>query len=135
MKRDSADELPVVGSSSSDLGIRLGIDITVDSTGNVVLDASGMSVAPGWRSLNITRIPKRLRRIVPGARGPNSTSCYTMGVGPFQNGLVANGLELIPDLGLVPIVHGVIAPVQIVPLTQYQTDLENTRTAWQIDET
>jgi|HubBroStandDraft_6_1064221.scaffolds.fasta_scaffold869028_1 hypothetical protein len=129
------DNLPVAGStSSSELGARPGIDITVDVAGNVVLDASGMSVAPGWRNLKITRIPKRLRHIVPGAKGPNSTSCFTIGIGPFQNGVVASGLELISDQGQDP-VHGVIAPLQVVPLAQYQTDLANTRPNWQIDET
>ncbi len=136
MKRNPADDLPVVGStSSSDLGARPGIDITVDTAGNAVLDASGMSVAPSWRDLDFTRIPKRLRHIVPGATGANSTSCFTMGTGPFQNGVVANGLELIPDLGRAPVTHGVIAPIRVVALAQYQTDLENTRAAWQIDET
>ena len=80
MRRDTADNLPIVGAtSSSELGARPGIDITVDSAGNAVLDASGMSVAPGWRDLPFTRIPKRLQHIVPGATGANSTSCFTMG--------------------------------------------------------
>jgi hypothetical protein len=117
------------------LGARPGVDITVDAAGNVVLDGRGMSVVPGWRNIKMYRIPKRLRHIVPGAKGANSTSCFTMGVGPFQNGVVANGLELISDLGQAPVTHGVIAPVQVVPLAQYQTDLENTCAAWQIDET
>jgi len=65
----------------------------------------------------------------------NSTSCFTMGAGPFQNGVFANGLELILDQGQAPATHGVIAPVQVVQLAEYQTDLANTRTAWQIDET
>ena len=135
MKRDPADNLPVVGTtSSSELGARPGIDITVDVGGNVVLDAGGMSVFPGWRNLKIYRIPKRFRHIVPGAKGANSTSCFTMGDGPFQNGVIAHGLELIPDQGQTPVTHGVVAPVQVVPLSQYQTDLENTRAAWQIDE-
>ena len=136
MKRDPVDNLPIVGStSSSALGARPGIDITVDVAGNVVLDATGMSVAPRWRDLNFTRIPKRLRHMVPGATGANSTSCFTMGSGPFRNGVIANGLELIPDEGQAPVLHGVIAPVQVVPLAQYQTDLANTRADWQIDET
>jgi hypothetical protein len=136
MKRDPADNLPVVGStSSSELGARPGVDIRVNAAGNVAVDGSGMSVVPGWRNLQIYRIPKRLKDIVPGAKGANSTSCFTIGVGPFQNGVVANGLELIPDLGKAPVFHGVIAPIQVVPLAQYQTDLENTRAAWQIDET
>jgi hypothetical protein len=130
------DNLPVVGwTSSSELGARPGIDITVDVAGNVVLDASGMSVAPGWRDLDFTRIPKRLRHIVPGATGANSTFCFTIGVGPFQNGVVANGLELIPDQGQAPVTHGVVAPIQVVALAQYQTDLASTRANWQIDET
>jgi hypothetical protein len=136
MRRDPADNLPVVGStSSSELGVRLGVDITVDAAGNVILDGSGMSVVPGWRNLNLYRIPKRLRHIVPGAKGANSTACFTMGVGPFKNGVVANGLELIPDQGQNPVTHGVIAPRQVVPLARYQTDLENTRASWHIDET
>jgi len=136
MKLDPIDNLPLVGSTnSSQLGARPGIDITVDMAGNVVLDSSGMSVAPGWRDLDFTRIPKRLREIMPGATGSDSTCCFTMGSGPFQSGVIASGLELIPDNGQGPAIHGVIAPVQAVPLAQYQTDLENTRTAWQIDET
>ena len=136
MKRDPADNLPVVGAtSSSELGARPGIDITVDPAGNVVLDDTGMSVSAGWRNLDFTRIPKRLRHIVPGATGANSTACFIMGVGTFHNGVIAIGLELIPDQERAPVTHGVIAPVQVVPLAQYQTDLENTRAAWQIDET
>jgi hypothetical protein len=135
MKRDSADNLPVVGiTSSSELGARPGIDITVDGAGNVILDGSGMSVAPAWRDLEFTRIPRRLRHIVPGATGANSLSCYTLGMGPFQMGVIADGLELIPDQGPVPVTHGVVAPVGIVPIRQYEADLANTRAAWQIDE-
>lgn len=136
MKRDPENDLPVVGStSSSELGVRPGVDITTDATGNVILDGSGMSVAPGWRDLEFTRIPRRLRSIEPRATVANSTCCYAMGVGPFQNGTMAIGLELIPDQGTARITHGVVAPVQSVPYAQYQTDLENTRAAWQIDET
>jgi hypothetical protein len=135
MKRDPKDNLPVVGSaSSSELGARPGIDISMDAAGNVVLDASGISVAPGWRVLDFTRIPRRLKHIVPGATGANTNSCFKMGAAPFQSGVIANGLELIPDQGPAPITHGVIAPVQVVPLAHYQTDLANTRIAWQIDE-
>lgn len=58
-----------------------------------------------------------------------------LGDGPFQRGIIASGLELIPDQGSAPIHHGVIAPVQVVPLAEYQLDLQNTRAAWKIDET
>ena len=53
----------------------------------------------------------------------------------FQRGAIATGLELIPDQGPPPVNHGVLAPVQVVPLANYQTDLANTRADWQIDET
>ncbi len=134
--RRAVDGLPVVGStSSSELGVRPGIDIKVDGAGTVVLDGSGMSVSPSWRELDFTRIPKRLGHIVPGAKGANSMCCYAMGVGLFQNGMVATGLELIPDQVPSPVTHGVVAPVQSVLFAEYQADLVNTRAAWQIDET
>ena len=136
MRRDPVDGLPVVGStSSSELGVRPGVDIAIDEAGNVVLDESGMSVAPDWRDLGITRIPKTLRHIVPGANASPNMSCYATGVGPFQNGALARGLELIPDRDLNPVTHGVIAPLEAVTFSQFQADLENTRAAWQIDET
>ena len=135
MRRDPVDGLPVVGAtSSSELGVRPGVDISIDATGNVVLDESGMSVVPNWRNLKVYRISKRLRHIVPGAKAAENIACFTLGVGPFHKGLVTSGLELIPDQGTAPI-HGVIAPMHAVPLAQYQADLENTRAAWQIDET
>ena len=136
MKRDPADNLPVVGSgSSSELGARPGIDVSVDAAGQVMLDASGMSVAPNWRDLEFTRIPRRLRHLVPGAAGGNGTACFTMGNGPFERGVFAAGLELIPDQGQAPIKHGVIAPRQAVALDQYLSALANTRAQWRIDET
>jgi len=136
MKRDQADSLPVVGSIySSELGARPKLDITMDSDGNVVLDKSGMSVAPTWRNLPFTRIPKRLHDLVPGAAGSNSTSCFAMGIGAFRRNGFAKGLQLIPDQGSDSVTHGVIAPVRVVPIGDYQSDLANTRAAWQIDET
>lgn len=72
---------------------------------------------------------------LPGAAGPNSSSCFALGVGPFQRGAVGAGLELIPDEGPTNVDHGVLAPVEVVPLVEYQADLRNTRAAWQIGET
>lgn len=135
MRQDPSDGLPVVGSASStELGVRPGFDITVDRAGNVVLDATGMSVAPRWRDLPPGRIPKRLRHLFPGASGSNNTACYALGAGPFRRGNVADGLELIPDQEPPPASHGVIAPVAVVPVDRYQSDLQNTRAVWQIDE-
>jgi hypothetical protein len=89
-----------------------------------------MSVAPAWRDLELHRIRKRLGSIVPGARGSNNTYCFAAGMGPFQQGHFAKGLELITD---TPI-HAVVAPVVVVPLAQYEADLAATRSEWLIDE-
>ena len=136
MKRDVTDGLPVVGSAtSSELGVRPGVDVAVGVGGDVAPDGGGMSVAPGWRVLDESRIPKRLRSIRPGADSPNNTACYTLGAGPFVRGIVANELELIPDGDTTPVNHGVIAPLQVVSIVQFHTDLGNTRADWQINET
>lgn len=129
MKKDS-DDLPTVDQTATGLGVRPGTDINTDAAGNVELDGSGMSVAPAWRDLDLHRIPKRLKTIVPGARGSNNTYCFTTGSGPFQRGQFAQGLELIPDTET----HAAVAPAAIVPLATYEADLAATRSDWVIDE-
>src|SRR5882724_1341486 len=108
--RKDADGLPTVGPNS--LGVRPGVDIDLDAQNIVLVNGKGMSVAPNWRDINRNRIPKRLRGIVPGARGSNNTFCFRMGNGPFQRGPLANGLTLEPDSAR----HGNIAPAALVPL-------------------
>ena len=130
MKKDD-DGKPTVDQTATGLGVRPGTDINIDAAGNVLLDDNGMSVAPGWRNLELHRIPKRLGTIVSGSRGPNSTHCFTTGAGPFQRDPFAQGLELIPDIAI----HAAVAPVAVVPLAQYEADLAATRPDWVIDET
>jgi len=128
MKKD-ADGLPTLGPTS--LGIRPGIDVDIDAHGNVLVNGKGMSVAPNWRKINRNRIPKRLRAILPGAAGSNSTFCFRTGEGAFVKGAFANGLTLEPDSAT----HGNVAPAQAVPLAAYEGDLAATRPDWQEDET
>jgi hypothetical protein len=127
--RQEPDGLPTV--SPTGLGVRPGIDIDLDARGNVLANGKGMSVAPNWRDINITRIPKRLRSIVPGAAGSNHTFCFRMGDGPFVQGPFAKGLTLDHDSAT----HGNVAPAQVVPFATYQADLAATRPDWQEDET
>ena len=129
MKKDAHD-LPTVDQTVTGLGVRTGTDINTDAAGNIVLDGNGMSVAPAWRNLELHRIPKRLGTIVPGARGSNSTYCFTTGSGPFQRDPFAQGLELIPDTPH----HAAVAPVAVVPLANYEADLAATQSDWMIDE-
>ena len=127
--RKDADDLPTVSPTS--LGVRPGKDVDLDAQNNVLVNGKGMSVAPNWREINIHRIPKRLRTLLPGAAGSNSWSCFRIGVGPFQRGDFANGLTLELD----STTHGVVAPAQIVPLATYEGDIAATRPQWQVDET
>jgi hypothetical protein len=57
MRRD-ADGLPTVQQASSALGVRPGVDISLDVQGNVIVNGEGMSVNPGWRMASILRIPR-----------------------------------------------------------------------------
>jgi hypothetical protein len=128
MRKDPAG-LPTVSQTS--LGVRPGIDVDLDAQNNVLVNGKGMSVAPNWRDINVNRIPKRLRPIVPGAGGSNNTFCFCFGKGPFQQGPFARGLTLEPDSAT----HGNVAPAQAVALATYEADIGATRPDWQEDET
>ena len=54
------------------------------------------------------------------------------GTGPFAEGAVAAGLEMIFKAGSKT--SGVIRPVATVPLSQYQANLQATRQNWLNDE-
>lgn len=126
--RKEPDDLPRV--SPTDLGVRP-VDVDVDARNNVIVNGKGMSVAPNWRDININRIPKRLRPIMPGAGGANSTSCFRSGAGSFLQGSFANASTLEPDSET----HGNVAPELSVPMATYEADLAATRPGWQVDET
>lgn len=127
--RKEPDGLPTLSQTS--LGVRPGIDNDLDAQNNVLVNGKGMSVAPNWRDININRVPKRLRPILPGAGGSNNTFCFRAGSGAFVQGGFANGLTLEPDSAT----HGNVAPAQVVPLATYETDIAATRLDWQEDET
>ena len=134
MKQDDEGK-PVVDASGRGLGVR-GIpvnnvvDVDLDEEGNVILNDKGMSVAPAWRDLPPHLVPKGLRSKFPDARGSPHLRCFTMGEGPFQDGPVAEGLDLKRDTPK----HGLIVPRASVLLDQFQTDLASTRDHWVIDE-
>jgi hypothetical protein len=132
--RKAADDKPVVDASGKGLGVRglpvNGIvDVDRDENDRIILNGKGMSVSPSWRDLPYFLIPRRLKEKFPGARGAPDLFCFRMGEGAFQDGFVAEGLDLKTDSPK----HGNVVPAQLVPLDQYQADLANTRASWALD--
>lgn len=136
MKRDH-DGLPVVGSNSKELGVRVPpnrhADIDLDANDLVILNGKGLSVAANWRYLLPHLIPKRLVALSPGATGSNALVCYRMGTGVFASGPVTNALSLVLKSGNPQ--AGNIVPNQSVHRDQFQADLATTRDQWTVDET
>jgi hypothetical protein len=135
--KSATDGLPVVGDRSKELGVRVSpnpsADVDVDPNTNlVILKRKGMSVVANWRLLPPHLIPKRLVTIIPMASGPNVLRCYRRGTGPFAEGILATGLELV--LKPRSTVAGNVVPVSPVGVSEFQRDLAATRTDWVEDE-
>ena len=135
-----ADGLPLVGSKAKCLGVRptgpnadVDLNPPSDVNGNVVLNDKGLSVSADWRTLPGHLIPEHLNDGMNGARGKNM-AVYAHGnrSDQFVEGNVAPGLEMIFKAGNK--LAGIIRPVAIVPLSQYQADLSATRPNWVNDE-
>jgi len=126
---------PVLG--PRDLGVRIrpddSPDIEPDEANRVRPGKGGMSVTPSLLTLPDSRIPKRLRHLVPGARGSNTISVWSMGQGAFEMATIADGLILRPDPEH-PMTHGFVEPGDEMPLETYQEALAATQGMWQIDE-
>lgn len=135
-----ADGLPLVGTKGRCLGVRPGgprpdvdLDPPGDLNGKVVSNDKGLSVSADWRTLQPHLIPEHLDDGLNGASGKNmAVYVHGNGTGPFAEGPVAPGLELIFKTGNTD--AGVIRPIATVPLSQYQTNLAATRRDWEIDE-
>jgi hypothetical protein len=139
MKRDG--DRPMLGASSSTLGVRTpggaGIpDIMPDPDGNVAPGTGGMSVSPSVMDLVArlppTFIPKRLRALVPDARGSNNVCVWRMGEGPFAPAPVTDRLSLRPDPADPG--HGFLEPATTLALQQYVHAIVATRDSWVVDE-
>lgn len=128
MRSDGA--YPQCGAAKTMLGVKIGDDIQSDADGMVHPRRGGMSVAPTWRDLPAHRIPRRLRERCPKAAGNDSVCCWRMGEGQFADGIIGIDLAIRVDRPT----HGVIEPARKFSAEVFQTALENTRTAWRIDE-
>ena len=132
MKRDG--EWPLVEGGAQALGVRTGTtlaaDIAVDDLGDVHPGTGGMSVNAAWRTLPYWRIPRRLKHLLPEARGNDQLVCWRHGQGDFESATVAEGLNLRVDR----FPHGLVEPSRIVPLHVFEAALGATRTMWTVDE-
>jgi hypothetical protein len=133
--RVDPDDLPNVGTRSKCLGVReppdAHADVDVDPAGYVKLNRKGLSVVDNWRHLPGHLIPEHLDDGFNGASGKNM-SVFVHGTGPFQEGAVAPGLELLHKAGSTR--TGVVSPAASVLLREFQEDLAATRNGWVIDE-
>lgn len=135
MKRGD-DGLPVVGSNSKELGVRVPPnphgDVDVRADGVVEQNGKGMSVAKHWTCLRSHLIPKRLSPIHSGAGGPDYLVCYRHGNGPFIAGALNDDLELC----LKPGQHqtGNVVPARVMTIEEFQRALAETREVWTVDE-
>jgi hypothetical protein len=121
---------PLVAATARGLGVRRGVDIPVDASGNVAPGSGGMSVAPHWKLLPPWRIPRRLANIVPKARGRNEDVCWRLGENGFVAELIGEHLRFVPDRPT----HGLVEPVYEMLLSNYEAALADTRVDWVIDE-
>lgn len=140
MKKD-ADDKPIVGTGSSELGVRPG-EMLDNPPGEAHPGKGGMSVQPSLQALAerfLNWVPKRLAETNPGLfRGatgrPSTTSIWTMGEGPFVDGPVATDLALRCDTDEQPVLHGVVEPDRVMPLVEFQSALAATRDQWAVEE-
>lgn len=67
-------------------------------------------------------------RYSPASRRSNRDACWRLGSGPFQDGPIAEKLELELDSEK----HGMVGPVEAMSVTEYRSAIEATREAWSI---
>ena len=135
---DRTPARPSVGRSARELGVRVGVDVHPDESGNVGPNGEGMSVSRSLATLPDHRCPRRLRALHPGASGNDADRVFRLGYGAFVRGAVAAGLRLRPDDKPAPghgtVTHGVVEPAKSVPLGDYERDLAATQEPWDVDE-
>jgi hypothetical protein len=129
VREKDANNKPIIADDGG-LGVRFGPDISVDAQGYALVNNKGMSVFRAWRDISLLRLPSRL---IAGGRGDDDTYCFKMSDGPFVQGPLAAGLELLPEKRDPP-KHGFVRPDQAVLLADYRANLVATQNDWEIDE-
>ncbi len=118
--RRASNGLPACGSGSSQLGVRPGTDLPVDTDGFVRGESGGLSVTPS----DMRYLPPHVRPIrLPGGRG-------RLPVFGLHTGHIRAPLSLRPEPGN-PERHAFIEPDSVMALADYQTALCATGPHWQ----
>ncbi len=122
---------PKLGTTNRTLGIRLAPlkykDISeLNADGTVAPGQGGMSVGPRLVDLPKFLVPERLRKLVPGAYGDDDDCCWSMGDGPFVDGVLNERLTLRVDRPG----HGLIEPAFRMPVADFLTAIAATRDQW-----
>lgn len=121
MKKD-IDGLPVVRESSSGLGVRAGEDIPV-ADGRVEPNTGGMSVTPDDP------------RLIPASLRPRELGGYAQGRCAFfllESDLSGRALSYRSDPEK-PREHGFIEPSREMPISDYKSQILDTRDHWKVD--
>ena len=128
MRRDG--DIPLLGDSSSGLGVRCPGDVTLDDAGLAGPGRGGLSVGRNWRNLPHFLIPLRLQHLVDGATGSDQKHCWRHGNGEFRSGEVAPNLTLRVSSST----KGLVEPSAPVSLSDFKSAVSATRPDWTIDE-
>lgn len=117
------DGLAMLGRAVRHLGVRVPRDIAADDRGDVRPGTGGMSVAPDsmWNLPNHRR-PRGMGR---GSTGPVQDQVYSLQEVVLSDQRLA--LRADPE---APVLHALIEPSTIVPLTEYEAQLARTRPYW-----
>ena len=126
MKIDPRDGMPLRGRSATTLGIRES-DFDIDAvTKMVAKNDKGTSVSP-----SCSQLPQSLRPAkFAGGLGGKKLFCFKLGSGPWESGVVAPDLELLPDPNDPD--HGFLTPEVPMVLQRLEDAMEATRQDWQI---
>lgn len=137
------DDLPLVGTNSNMLGVQVPVkdqadrvvDVSPDGLGMVHPYGGGLSVARSIDDLLPHLVPKRLKNFVEGASGSNNRHVWSMGKGSFSEGGIARRLILRrkPERADGKVL-GLVEPVAVMSVGEYQSALAATRLQWSLDE-
>ena len=106
-------------------------DVIPDQRGHLTPGSGGMSVAPTAADLPAHRLPARLRdRGVFKARGDDKLLVWSLGIGPYLDGPVAEGLRLRLDSDA----HALVEPIVDMHVDEFRQHLAATVNDWVVDE-